>query len=231
MGESTSLPATNGEPSTVSVSPLLPLYTRSAAHAAIVFALICGLAERGEAHDDVAAGDVGIVDHPVAAHAGGHGRVHDDGAHQVAHVGGLASGAVDLHSVAAHGGQQLLGAVDDGCDHLAGDQLLVAPDGGGYQHAVGGAHAEQVVDIHYQRILRYTFPHREVARLFPVGVGQRRFGAGAVGVHYVAPFGVAAQDVGDDLAESLGKDSLVYILDGGVHIFFCSGNTAEVVTL
>ena len=69
------------------------------------------------------------------------------------------------------------------------------------------------------------------ASLAPVDVGQRRLGAGAVGVHDVAVVIITAQYVGNDFAESLGINALVYVLDGVVHIFFRSRNATHIVSL
>ena len=63
--------------------------------------------------------------------------------------------------------------VDDGGDHFTRNQQLVASDGGGNQYVVYGAHAQQVVDIHYQSILRDTFPYGQVSGFFPVHISQR----------------------------------------------------------
>ncbi len=198
-----------------------------ASHPAVVGILVCGLPERGESHNHIAGTYVGVVNHICAAHAACHGGVNDDSAHEVAHIGGLAAGAVNPHTERAEGFKQLLRAVDDGCDHLAGDKALVAPDCRRHKDIVGGSHAEEVVDIHYQCILRYTFPYRKVAGAAPVGIGERRLGAGAVGMHYVAPLRVTAEHIGDNLAERLGVQPLVDILYSVVHIFFSRGYTAH----
>ena len=104
--------------------------------------------------------------------------------------------------------------------------MLIAPYGGGYKDAIDSAHAEQVVDVHDQRILGDALPYGEVSRLAPVEVGQRGLGACAVGVHDVAVLGVTAEDVGDDLAEGLRVESLVYVLDGGMDVLLAGGDAA-----
>jgi hypothetical protein len=48
-------------------------------------------------------------------------------------------------------------------------------------------------------------------------------------MHNVAVIGIAPQQVGDNLAESIGEETLVYILDGVVNVLFGGGNTALVV--
>ena len=82
--------------------------------------------------------------------------------------------------------------------------MLVAANGAAEQDVVDCAHAQQVVEVHHHCVDGNAFPHAKVACFFPVEVGQRRFGAGTVGVHNVAEVGVAAQNVGYDFAESLG---------------------------
>ena len=79
--------------------------------------------------------------------------------------------------------------------------------------------------------MRYALPDGEVARLPPIGVGEAALGSGAVGVHDVAPLGVAAEDVGDDFAEGFGIETLVDVLDGVVYVLFCGAYAAERVSL
>ena len=200
-------------------------------HAAVVLRFVGGLAAGGEAHDDVAGTDIGVVDDVAALHAAGDGAVDDDGAHEVAYVGRFAPRGVNADAHVAHLLQKFVGAVDDGGDDLAGDEHLVAADGGADKYVVDGAYAQQVVGVHDERILRDAFPHREVARFAPVHVSQARLGACAVGVHDVAVFRVAAQNVGDDFAECLGEDAFVDVLDGVVHVLLHSGDAAHHVTL
>ena len=85
-----------------------------AAHAAVVFVLVCGLSEAGEADDDVAGADVGVVDNVTALHAASDGAIDDNGADEVAHVGRLAACAVDADAHLAQLGHELIRAVDDG---------------------------------------------------------------------------------------------------------------------
>ena len=200
------------------------------AHAAVVGGLVGGLAEGGEADDDIAGADAGVVHHVGAAHAASDGGVDDDGAHEVAHVGGFSAGGVDVDTEAAVFLDEFLGAVDDGGDDLAGDEFLVAPDGGGEEYVVDGPDTEKVVDVHDEGVLGDSFPHGKVTGLAPIHVGERGFGAGSVGVHDVAVVGVAAEVVGDDFAERFGEDSLVYVFDGVVHVFFGGGHAAPVVS-
>ena len=94
---------------------------------------------------------------------------------------------------------------------------------------VESADAEQVVGIHHDSVDGNTFPHGEVASLAPIHVGEAAFGSCAVGMHDVAVVLIAAQQVGDDLAESIGVETLVDILDGVVNVLLGSGNTALVV--
>ena len=197
-----------------------------ASHAAVVFFLVSGLSERSQPDDHVARTDVRIVDHVGAFHAAGNRTVDDDGTDQVAYIGRFAACSIAADSHFAKFGQQFVCSVDDGGDHFTRNQQLVASDGGGYQYVVYGTHAQQVVDIHYQSILRDTFPYGQVSCLFPVQVSQRGLGSGSVGMHDVAIFGIASQDIGNDLTECLGKDSLVDVLYRVMNIFFRSGYTA-----
>ena len=142
-----------------------------AAHAAVVGLLVQCLSAGGEADDNVASTDVGVVDDVGAAHAAGDRAVHDDGAYEVAHVSRFAARGIDADTHGTQFGQQFIGAIDDGADDFARDEHLVAADGGGDEDVVRGSHAEQVVDIHDERILGDALPYAEVTRLLPVEVG------------------------------------------------------------
>ena len=200
-----------------------------AAHATVVGSLVGGLTVGGEADDDVAGMDVGIVDNVGTAHACGDGGVDDDGAHEVADVGGLATGEVDADAEVAHLLQELFGAVDDGTDDFAGDEVLVASDGGGKEYVVDGTDAEEVVEVHDDGVDGNAFPDGEVAGFPPVEVGEGGLGAGPVGVHDVAVVGAATEDVGDDFAEGLREEAFVDVADGVVNVFFGGGDSAQVV--
>ena len=143
-----------------------------AAHTAVVFFFVSSLSATAQTDDHVARTDVRIVDHIAAFHTAGHGRVNDNGAHQVAYVGSFTAGCVDAYTHFSHFGQQLVGAVDDGADYFARNQHLVSSDGRGYQNVVYGTHTQQVVGVHDQGILCNAFPNRKVAGFFPIHVSQ-----------------------------------------------------------
>ena len=136
---------------------------------------------------------------------------------------------MDTDTEVAHLLEKLLGAVDDGADDFARHKVLVAANGGAEQDVVDSTDAEQVVEVHDHGVDGDAFPHREVARLFPVEIGETRFGAGTVGVHDVAVVGVAAHDVGQYLAERLGEDAFVDVLDGVVDILFRCRHASQIV--
>ena len=154
-----------------------------AAHTTVVALLISGLSVRGQTDNDIATLNVFVVDHIRTFHTTGHGAIHDDRAYQVAHVGCLSTSGVAAYPHLTQLSQQLVCPIDDSGDHLARHQELVASDRGRDQDVIHCAHAEQVVDVHDQGILRDAFPYREIAGLFPIHVGQRRLRACAIGVH------------------------------------------------
>ena len=86
--------------------------------------------------------------------------------------------------------------------------INVASDGGADEDIVHGSHAEEVICIHDERVLCDALPDAEVAGLLPVDVGEAALGACAVGVHDIAVLGIAAQDVGQNLAEGLRINTL-----------------------
>ena len=202
-----------------------------AAHAAVVFFLVGSLPATGQTHYHVARTDVCVVYHIGPLHAAGHCAIYDDGAHQVAHIGSLTAGAIDSDAHLTHLLHQFVRAVDDGAYHFTGDKHLVASDGTAHKDVIHSTHAQQVIGVHDECILRYTLPHRQVACLAPVGIGQTALGTCAVGMHDAAVLWVASQYIGDYLAESLREHSLVDVLDCVVHIFLSRAHSAHHVTL
>jgi len=70
-----------------------------AAHAAVVRGFVSALSVRGQADNDIAGADMGVVDDVCSFHSTGDGAVNDDGPDKVAHVGCFTTGAVytDTH--------------------------------------------------------------------------------------------------------------------------------------
>ena len=81
------------------------------AHTTVVILFISGLTSGTETNDDIARTDVGIVDDIAALHSTGNGAVHYDGAHQIAHVGCLATGWPDADAHLTVFGEQLIGTL------------------------------------------------------------------------------------------------------------------------
>ena len=68
------------------------------AHTSVIFIFIGSLSIACETYDYVASGDIGVVYHIGTLHAACDGAVDDDCAYEVANIGGLSSGAVDIHT-------------------------------------------------------------------------------------------------------------------------------------
>mmetsp|Transcript_63377 Transcript_63377/g.165984 ORF Transcript_63377/g.165984 Transcript_63377/m.165984 type:complete len:419 (-) Transcript_63377:326-1582(-) len=200
-----------------------------AADAAVVARLVSRLAVRGQADNDVAVDNVAVVDDLGPGDLGGDRGVHDDGADEVADVGGLTAGEDNADAVALELLDQLLGTVDQGTDDLTRDQVLVAADGGGQEDVVDTADAEQVVQVHHDGVLRDALPDAQVARLPPVHVRQGGLGARPVGVHDDGLGGVVRHRVRHHLAEGAREEALVDVLDGRVHVALVRRNAAGTV--
>ena len=200
-----------------------------APHSSVVGFLISRLTVGGKSHYHVAGLDVPVVYHFAALHPRAHRGIHYDGPHQVSHVGCLSSCQVDANSQLSHLCQEFLGAVDDGGYYLAGHQVLVPSYRRRKQYIVGSSDAQQVVEVHHHRVDGYPFPHAQVARLFPVEVGQTRLRSRTVGMHDVAIVLVAAQQVGQYLAKCFRIQSFVYVLYGVVHILLVRTHASCVI--
>ena len=176
------------------------------ADARVLGLLVAAAPEGGQADDGVAGADAAGVDHPGPLHPGEDGGVDDDGPDQVAEVGRLASRQRHSDSQAPQAGGERLVALDDPRHHLAPDPLGVAPDGVADDEAVDRPHADQIVEVHDDGVLRQVLPDRGLPRLAVLDVRHRRLGPGPVGVHDRRHRPVA-RDVGHDLAKRRGKEA------------------------
>ena len=202
-----------------------------AAHAAIIAVLVGSLTGGGEADDDITGTDVGIIDDILTLHTAGNGGVDDDRTYEVADISRLTASWPDADAHATELGEELIGAVDDGRDDFSRDKHLVTADGGGDEDVIHGTDAQQVIGVHDDGILRDTFPHAQVAGLLPVHISEGGFRAGTIGMHDVTILGISTEDIGDNLTESLREDTLVYILDGVMHIFLCGRDAAHHISV
>mmetsp|Transcript_41222 Transcript_41222/g.78741 ORF Transcript_41222/g.78741 Transcript_41222/m.78741 type:complete len:218 (-) Transcript_41222:204-857(-) len=202
-----------------------------AAHASVVLRLVRGCAGGAHAHDDVSRGDVVVRNHIRPLHTAGHRGVHHHRAHQVAQVRSLSSCRHDVDAVVAQRSQHLLRAVDQRPQHLPGNEVLVATNGGGEKNVVHRSHTQEVIHVHDHRVLSNALPHRQVSSLFPVHVCQRRFCSRTICMHDIAIFLVTAQIIRNDLAERLREDALVNVFDCCVNILFGSRHSTRHIAL
>ena len=100
-----------------------------APHPAVISRLIPGLSERRQPHDHIPRLDSVVRDDVSAPHPRRHRRVHDNGPHQIPHIGRFAARRPDIHPVVPHGLQKLFRAVDDRRNDLPRNQPFVPPDG------------------------------------------------------------------------------------------------------
>ena len=126
--------------------------------------------------------------------------------------------------------EQFLGALNDGLDDLARDQMLVAANGARKQNRSSRPHAQQVIQIHDQRVLRNALPDGQIARFFPVHVSQGRLRTCPIGVHDDAMFVAAGQVVRNNFTESLGEQALIHPLYRSMHLLLASGDTSACVS-
>ena len=189
-------------------------------HTAIITLLVGSLSGAAQSYDDITGTDVRIVNHITAFHTTGYGGIHDDGPYQVAHIGSLTASRIDTHTHLTQFCQQFIRTIDNCRYHLSRNQHLVSSDGAAYQDVVHSTHTEQVVGVHHNRILRNTLPYGEVACFLPIHIGQTGFRASAISMHDIAVFRIASKNIGDDLAECLWEDTLIYVLNGVMYVFF-----------
>ena len=189
-----------------------------APHPAIVGGLIRGLPEGSQPDDDITSLNMSVVDDITALHAAGDRTIYDDRTYEVTDVSRLTTRSIDTNTLSTKLSKELLSTVDNRSDDLTRDEMLVAPNRRRDKDPINSPHAEQVVDIHDQRILCYTLPDREVTRLTPIDVGQRRLRARTICMHDVTIGFISPEDIGDDLTESLRIKALVYVAYGSMHI-------------
>ena len=189
-----------------------------APHPSIVGGLIRGLPEGSQPNNDITSLNMSVVDDITALHAAGDRTIYDDRTYEVTDVSRLTTRSIDTNTLSTKLSKELLSTVDNRSDDLTRDEMLVAPNRRRDKDPINSTHAEQVVNVHNQRILCYTLPDREVTRLTPIDVGQRRLRARTICMHDVTIGFISPEDIGDDLTESLRIKALVYVADGSMHI-------------
>ena len=189
-----------------------------APHPPIVGGLIRGLPKGSQPNNDITSLNMSVVDDITALHAAGDRTIYDDRTYEVTDISRLTTRGIDINTLSTKLSKELLCTIDDRSDDLTRDEMLVAPNRRGDEDAIDSPHAQQVVNVHNQRILCYTLPDREVTRLTPIDVGQRRLRARTICMHDVTIGFISPEDIGDDLTESLRIKALVYVADGSMHI-------------
>lgn len=56
------------------------------------------------------------------------------------------------------------------------DEVLVPADGRRQQDVIRHAHAQQVVEVHDERVLRDALPHRQIPGLLPIHISKGGLG-------------------------------------------------------
>ena len=189
-----------------------------APHPPIVGGLIRGLPKGSQPNNDITSLNMSVVDDITALHTAGDRTIDDDRTYEVTDVSRLTTRGIDPNALSTKLSKELLCTIDDRSDDLTWDEMLVATNRRGDKDPINSTHTQQVVDVHDQRILRYTLPDREVTRLTPIDIGQRRLCARTICMHDVTIGFISAEDIGDDLTESLRIKALVYVADGSMHI-------------
>ena len=197
-----------------------------ASRPSVPIAFIKRLAVAGETYNHVAFLDAGIVDDVLSAHATDHGRIHNDRAHKVTNIGGLASGAPDIQAPTAPFFHQRFRALNERRNHIAWHEPLVASNGRTHQNGTGRANAQQIVNVHDEGILGDALPDGQIARLLPINPSQGALGARAIGVHHQAMFLTSRERIRHHFAECLGKQAFVQTSNGRMHLLFARGHSA-----
>ncbi len=99
--------------------------------------------------------------------------VPDDGLVQRlldADISCLTTGGIHAYAHLAEVFQKLVCTVDDGRYNLSRNEHLVSADSARNENVIHSSYAEQVVGIHHDGVLCYTFPYAQIASLFPVHI-------------------------------------------------------------
>ena len=133
---------------------------------------------------------------------------------------------MDANSVFTKSAKEVLGAGDELAQCFARNGSGVAVNCAGNKNAVNRADAEQVVDVHYEAVLRGLTEARGVTRFAIVQVGEGALGARAVGVDNITLIRSAGEDVRADLTKRSGKYTTVKIVHDGVYFGLRGGDAA-----
>lgn len=96
----------------------------------------------------------------------------------------------------------------------------IAVDCGGEEDIACSADAEEVIEVHDDRILGNAVKGGGVASFFIMEVGDKGFSTGAIGVDDVAFGGILGEVVWRNFAEGAGKEAWVKFINSRVDLFF-----------
>ena len=195
------------------------------AHPGVISLLVNRLTEGRQPHNHVARLYVVTVNDVGLLYTHEKCRVSDDSLHQITDVSRLSAGHRYIDPVPTEHFRELRVTVDDSADSLSVHPVSVAPDGVRQYKTLCSADAEQIVEVHDDRILRDIIKRRIIPGLAVLYIGERGLCTRPVRVHCRAVILVAAR-VLDKLAERARENSLVLLRYGAVHLVFCRGNAA-----
>ncbi len=197
-----------------------------AAHTPVVGVFVACPTEGSQAYYHIAGLDTRIVDYIRTFHTATQGRIDDDGTNQIAHIGRFTAGEPYADTKLTHFLQKFFRPFNNSRYYLAGNPVFIPSYGRRKKHILGSPHTNHIIGIHHNGILRNAFPNREIAGGFPIHISQSRFGTCPIGMHNATLRRIIAQIVGNNLTKSMGKNTLIDVGYGFVHLFLRSRNTA-----
>ena len=188
------------------------------------------LTKRGQSHNHIAGLYACVVNYFVPFHARGYRRIYNDRTDQITHIGSFSASAVNLYAVGCQFFNEIFRSGNYGRNHFARNHIFVASNGRRKQNRIGGAHTQQIVNIHDECVLGNAFPYRQITSFFPIHIGQRRLGSCAIGMHDEAIIGVLGEVIGNDFAKSFRIQAFINRFYGVVYLFFRSRDAALCVS-
>src|SRR5690606_17188604 len=83
----------------------------------------------GQSNNNITSLNIRVINNIRPLYSSSHSPINDNGSHQITHISRFPSSGINMHSVLFHFSDKLFSSVDNGCDHLRCDQILISPNG------------------------------------------------------------------------------------------------------
>src|SRR5258705_6078135 len=157
---------------------------------------------------------------------GRHSPIYRNCSDDVAYIGRFTTHIRYIDPKPLHAVEEFLGSGNDGFQYLRRYHIFVAVNCRGEENVVINTDTQQVIKVHYNSILRNSFPHGEIICFFPIEIGQDALGSGTIGMHYVYPVFISTQYIFINLTKCFWIKSFIKISGSCMNLLFLRRHAA-----